>query len=83
MGIVLKQKPNIPYDVHAIIVTLYAGLNGFLDSLPLNQVLVFEQKLIKQIDNNEELIEILKEDGQFTEISQSLLDDLIRNILNS
>jgi F-type H+/Na+-transporting ATPase subunit alpha len=79
----LKQAPNMPYDVHAIIIVLYAGLYGFLDQLPLDKVLVFEQRLISELQNNVYLIELLKAEGNFTPWSRKLTDRLIIDVLNS
>ena len=77
----LKQKPNLPYDVHSIIVTIYAGLHGFLDQVSLENVLKFEFDLLKRIEDNISLIEILQEDGQLTEISQVMLENMINDLL--
>ena len=77
----LKQKPYRPYDVHAIILALYAGLYGFLDSLPVTSVALFEQKVIAALEERLEVIEILKEEGQFTPVTQSIIDGLIRSVL--
>ena len=79
----LKQKPYLPYDVHNIIVTLYAGLYGFLDNLPVTQVLNFESLLIEKTNQNIEFLEILIEDNQFTNISKYLLEEIINQILIS
>jgi len=79
----LKQKPYKPYDVHAIIVALYAGLYGFLDNLPVVSVAAFEQKLIAAVNERPDLIEILREEGQFTPITSAVLDEVIINVLKT
>ena len=79
----LKQKPYRPYDVHAILIALYAGLYGFLDNLPVTSVNAFEQKVIVALEERAEIIEILKEEGQFSPVTQVVIDDLIRNVLNN
>jgi len=78
---ILKQKPYKPYDVHAILVTLYAGLHGFLDKLPVDKVSLFEQKLIAMVNERKELVEMLKEDQQFTPVTQALLTEMIQAVL--
>jgi len=40
-----KQKANVPLVVQDQILSLYAGLKGFLDGVPLSSVSVFEAKL--------------------------------------
>jgi len=47
----LKQPQNAPLPVHKQILILYAGLNGFLDSLPLADVSKYEQQLYTFIDS--------------------------------
>lgn len=79
----LKQKPYKPYDVHAIIIALYAGLNGFLDKLPVSAVLPFEQALITRVNKNVEFIEILKEEKQFSKVTQTILDSIIVEVLQT
>jgi F-type H+-transporting ATPase subunit alpha len=42
----LKQGVNTPYPVQDQVVSIWAGTNGFLDSLPVEDVLRFERELI-------------------------------------
>jgi F-type H+-transporting ATPase subunit alpha len=42
----LKQGVNTPYPVQEQVVSIWAGTNGFLDSLPVEDVLRFERELI-------------------------------------
>jgi proton translocating ATP synthase F1 alpha subunit len=77
----LKQKPYKPFDVHAILIGLYAGLYGFLDKLPVTSVALFEQKVIIALEERLDIIEILKEEGSFSPVTSSVIDDLIHNVL--
>jgi proton translocating ATP synthase F1 alpha subunit len=79
----LKQKPYKPYDVHHIIIILYAGLYGFLDNLPVTSVALFEQKLINEVNLRLDFIEALKIDGQFTLVTQSILNKIITSVLKT
>jgi len=48
----LKQPQNAPLPVHKQILILFAGLNGFLDSLDaLAEVSVYEQQLYAFVDS--------------------------------
>jgi len=49
---ILKQPQNAPIPVHKQIAILFAGLNGFLDSIEsLNEVSAYEQQLYAFIDS--------------------------------
>jgi F-type H+/Na+-transporting ATPase subunit alpha len=47
---VLKQKQFSPLPFSKQILIIYAGTNGFLDDLPVDQVLVFEEELYRFVD---------------------------------
>jgi F-type H+-transporting ATPase subunit alpha len=46
---ILKQGKNKPYDLASQVAIIWAGTNGYLDNLPLNQVEEFEQKLLNDL----------------------------------
>ena len=48
----LKQPRFKPFDVAEQIVALYAGNEGYLDDLPLSQVLPFRDELLEQMRNS-------------------------------
>lgn len=79
----LKQAPHKPYDVHSIIVVLYAGLYGFLDRLPLDQVLSYEQKLINEVQKHTYLINLLQTEGNFTPVTRALTERVILDVLKT
>jgi len=45
----LKQKQFEPLPIEEQVLVLFAGVKGYLDSLPVNQVLPFENALLKEI----------------------------------
>jgi len=47
----LKQPQNAPLPVHKQILILFAGLNGYLDSLPLADINRYEQELYAFVDS--------------------------------
>src|SRR5262249_2764078 len=49
---VLKQKQFSPLPFSKQIVMIYAGTNGFLDDLPVDQVRDFEAELYKYVDTS-------------------------------
>ncbi|MBE3587398.1 MAG: F0F1 ATP synthase subunit alpha [Thermoanaerobacteraceae bacterium] len=42
----LKQKQYAPMDVQDQVMVIYAGVNGYLDDLPVEQVLPFEEQFL-------------------------------------
>ena len=48
----LKQPRFKPFDVAEQIVALYAGNEGYLDELPLSQVIPFRDELLEQMRNS-------------------------------
>ncbi len=68
----LKQNQYVPMDIEDQVISIFAGANGFLDSLPVDQVLPFEAGLLKfikaskpevrqELTDKQELDESLKE----------------------
>jgi F-type H+-transporting ATPase subunit alpha len=48
----LKQNQYTPYPVENQVVSLFAGSKGFLDELPLDEVLNFEKGVLELMENN-------------------------------
>lgn len=46
---VLKQSKNQPYSLAEEVIIIWAASNGFLDTLPLDKIEVFEKKLIEDL----------------------------------
>jgi F-type H+/Na+-transporting ATPase subunit alpha len=56
----LKQPQYAPYDVNDQILSIFAGAKGFLDDLPIAQVLPFEQGLLRHFrDEYPEIVDEL------------------------
>jgi F-type H+-transporting ATPase subunit alpha len=47
----LKQDQYMPLPVERQIITIFAGTNGYFDSLPVNRVRDFEKALLEHIDS--------------------------------
>ncbi|MEG0997866.1 MAG: F0F1 ATP synthase subunit alpha [Clostridiales bacterium] len=48
----LKQGQYAPMDVMDQVVSIFAGANGYLDSIPVNKVLDFEKQLLQDVHTN-------------------------------
>lgn len=74
---VLKQKLHDPLPVEKQVVILYALTHGFLDSIPVNNILNFEDQLFEYLDaNNQELFDTIRETKDLPDTDQ--LDQAIQ-----
>jgi F-type H+-transporting ATPase subunit alpha len=79
----LKQPQYSPYPVEQQVLSIYAGAKGFLDKLPISQVLAFETFLLKMIgDEHPEIIEDLTDKGAISDELGATLDKLIADLAN-
>jgi F-type H+-transporting ATPase subunit alpha len=71
---ILKQDQYVPMSVEQQVAIIYAGTNGFLDEVPLGQVKVYEQEMLKWMDQNHP--EYLREIKEKKDISEKLDESL-------
>jgi F-type H+-transporting ATPase subunit alpha len=68
----LKQPQYQPYNVNEEVLSIFAGINGFLDDLPVSEVRPFEAALLKHF--RDEYPEILDELEQTRDLPNDLAD---------
>ena len=74
---VLKQPLHKPLPVEKQVVILYALTHGFLDSVPVNQILDFEEALYDYFDSHhEDIFETIRTTKDLPE--ESVLDEAIQ-----
>nr|YP_009532749.1 ATP synthase CF1 subunit alpha [Pedobesia claviformis]AYC65275.1 ATP synthase CF1 subunit alpha [Pedobesia claviformis] len=78
---ILKQPQASPLSLSDQVATIYAGTNGYLDSIPTDQVRVFVSGL-RQYLNNSEFQKVVSETGEFTEQTENLLKDSLQTYIN-
>ncbi|KAJ3178694.1 Alpha subunit of the F1 sector of mitochondrial F1F0 ATP synthase [Gaertneriomyces sp. JEL0708] len=60
----LKQKQYSPLSVEHMVVVIYAGVNGFLDKIPVNKVTQFENAVIPHVQATApEIFEAIKKEN--------------------
>ncbi len=59
----LRQPQYTPYDVGSQVAVIWAGTNGYLDDLELDEVSVFEHGLIDHLRRNTSVISTINETG--------------------
>jgi F-type H+-transporting ATPase subunit alpha len=75
----LKQDQYEPMSIETQVVAIFAGTNGFLDDIPLDQVKRFETELLTFIEQQHN--EILDQIRQTGELSDELMEQL-KNYIN-
>ncbi|KAL2922331.1 ATP synthase subunit alpha chloroplastic [Bienertia sinuspersici] len=75
----LKQPQSAPLTVEEQVMTIYTGMNGYLDSLELKQVRKYLVELLTYVKTNKpEFQEILSSTKAFTEEVEALLKEAIQ-----
>ncbi|HKH44811.1 MAG TPA: F0F1 ATP synthase subunit alpha [Thermoanaerobaculia bacterium] len=70
----LKQPQYRPYNVNEQVISIFAGANGFLDDLPVGEVLKFEGALLQHVAN--EHPEIYEELDRTRDLSKELAEKI-------
>ncbi|CAH2449609.1 F1F0 ATP synthase subunit alpha, mitochondrial [Komagataella phaffii CBS 7435] len=64
----LKQKQYAPLAAEEQVPVIYAGVNGFLDSVPLERIGQFEEEFLAYLKSNEtEVLEAIRVKGQLSD----------------
>ncbi|MHB8481434.1 MAG: F0F1 ATP synthase subunit alpha [Nitrospiria bacterium] len=76
----LKQDQYKPIPAELQVIVIFAGVNGYLDDLPVNKVRLFEEELLAYIDNNqkalrEELVQKKAVDQELTQKLKKAIED--------
>ena len=71
---IMKQKQYRPYSMAEEVVSIYAGVNGYLDEITLDKIPVFEQKLQEVV--KKEAPEILESITQTRELKEEIKEKL-------
>jgi F-type H+-transporting ATPase subunit alpha len=64
----LKQPQFSPLKTEEQVVAIYAGVNGYLDALPVNKVREFEEGLLRMFrDKNTDILDSIRTEKQVTD----------------
>lgn len=75
----LKQKQYSPMAVNEMVPLIYAGINGFLDQMPVNKVLQWESDFLQHLKSNEQgLMEQIEKEGSLSKE----LEDKLKNVVS-
>ena len=85
---ILKQGQYSPLTVPEQVVSVYAGVRGYLDKLAVNDVVRFENELLAEIkSNHEDLLESIKNEKELSQTNddklKSILDGFVEKFVNN
>ena len=74
----LKQNQYSPLTVAEQVISIFAGVNGYLDDINLNNIKQFETKLLELIkENDNEIIDQLNSTGKLEDDMQKKISEII------
>ena len=75
----LKQSQYSPLKVEEQVVSIYSGVNGYLDNLDNSKIKDFENKLLDDIKSNApDILNSIRESGKL----EGKTEEKLKNILN-
>ena len=74
---ILKQPQGSPLSVAQQVALIYAGINGYLDTLELSEVKVFSKRLLEKLATEENYLKIVGETNKLEPDTLDLLKDTI------
>ncbi|KAM5356055.1 hypothetical protein ACJ41O_002701 [Fusarium nematophilum] len=80
----LKQKQYSPMAVNEMVPLIFAGVNGFLDSVPVNKILQWEADFLAHLRTNEaDLLAIIDKEGALSKDTEAKLRDVTQTFVKS
>ncbi|MBF9196153.1 F0F1 ATP synthase subunit alpha [Microvirga terrestris] len=80
----LKQPQFSPLKMEEQVAVIYAGVNGYLDTLPLNRVRAFEDGLLSLLrGKHTDLLEAIRASKDLSSDSEAKLKDVVQNFAKS
>ncbi|HET6825721.1 MAG TPA: F0F1 ATP synthase subunit alpha [Amnibacterium sp.] len=73
----LRQPQYSPYPVEDQVVSIWAGTNGKLDEVPVDDVLRFERELLDYLKHNTEILTTLRETNVLDDDTVAALSDAV------
>nr|MDQ3824112.1 F0F1 ATP synthase subunit alpha [Actinomycetota bacterium] len=71
----LNQPQYQPWPMEEQVVALYAGVNGYLDEVPVEQVPRFQEELREHMRAEESVLATIRETGDISEETEEKLKD--------
>ncbi|MBM1173179.1 F0F1 ATP synthase subunit alpha [Microvirga arabica] len=80
----LKQPQFSPLKMEEQVAVIYAGVNGYLDNLPLNRVRAFEDGLLSLLrSKHADILDAIRTSKDLSSDSEAKLKDVVQNFAKS
>lgn len=80
----LKQDQFVPMPPEEQVVTLYAGVRGFLDKMPVGKIKEFETSYLKYMRaNHNDLLETIRKEGSVSDKTDAALKEALTTFLDT
>ena len=74
----LKQKQYSPMAVNEMVPIVFAGVNGYLDNIPVNKILQWESDFLAHLKSNEqEMLQKIDKEGALSKDLEAQLKDVV------
>jgi F-type H+/Na+-transporting ATPase subunit alpha len=81
MVALLNQPQYQPWPMEEQVVALYAGVNGFLDEIPVEQVPRFVEELIEHLRAESSILKEISESGDLTDETAKKIDEELKKTI--
>ncbi|KAF5715309.1 ATP synthase subunit mitochondrial [Fusarium globosum] len=80
----LKQKQYNPFPVNHMVPLIFAGVNGYLDTIPVSKILQWESDFLAHLKTNEsELLATIDKEGAISKDTEAKLRDVTQSFVKS
>jgi F-type H+-transporting ATPase subunit alpha len=80
----LKQKQYSPMAVNEMVPLIFAGVNGYLDSVPVAKILQWEADFLSHLRTNEaDLLATIEKEGAISKELEVRLREIISSFVKS
>ncbi|KAJ8123306.1 hypothetical protein ONZ43_g716 [Nemania bipapillata] len=80
----LKQKQYSPMAVNEMVPLIFAGVNGYLDSVPVNRILEWESDFLAHLKTNEpDVLATIDKEGAISKDLEGKLRDVVTSFTKS
>jgi F-type H+-transporting ATPase subunit alpha len=77
----MKQSQGSPLSVAEQVAIIYAGINGLVDEIPVNQIKIFSASLLTYLDNSKpEYSKSVSSSGKFDTDAENILKMAIDSV---
>ena len=71
----LKQPQYTPYPIEEQVVSIWAGTNGKLDNIPVDDVLRFESEMLDYLRRNTDVLDRLRDSGKLEDDTLAAMEE--------